>query len=319
MSHSINDPATSNPANGIFTRRYYVFAFATLCTLLWGSSYPAIKNGYALLAIAQDDIPAQMLFAGYRFFLAGLFLVVLAQFSGKPVFRVSPRQWCQVGILGLTQTTLQYVFFYIGLAYATGVKAAILNATGTFFSVIIAHFIYHNDRLTHRKIVGCLFGFAGVFVVNFNKSMFDFEFILMGEGFIVIAAFVLAAASIYGKRISQSMDTLIMTAHQLTLGGLALMLSGWINGGSLNSFDWQSGLLLVYLAVLSSAAFALWSALLKYNPVGMITIFNFLVPVFGALLSAMFLNENILEWKNLLALVLVCTGIWLVTRIKVYL
>jgi len=317
MPHSINDSATPDSPKGIFTRRYYVFAFATLCTLLWGSSYPTIKNGYALLAIAQDDIAAQMLFAGYRFFLAGLFLILLAQFTGKPVFRVSPSQWRQVAILGLTQTTLQYVFFYIGLAYATGVKAAILNATGTFFSVVIAHFIYHNDRLTHRKILGCVVGFVGVFVVNFNKSIFDFEFTLMGEGFIVIAAFVLAAASIYGKRVSQSMDTMVMTAHQLTLGGVALMFLGWISNGTLNSFDWQSGLLLIYLAALSSAAFALWSALLKDNPVGMITIFNFLVPIFGALLSALFLNENILEWKNLLALLLVCTGIWLVTRIKV--
>lgn len=317
MPASMNEPATKNSAAGIFTRRYYVFALATLCTLLWGSSYPAIKNGYALLAIAPDDVPAQMLFAGYRFFLAGLFLILLAQFTGKPVFRVSRQQWGQLGVLGLTQTTLQYMFFYIGLAYATGVKASILNATGTFFSVVIAHFIYHNDRLTHRKVIGCLFGFVGVFVVNFNNNMFDFEFALMGEGFIVIAAFILAAASIYGKRISQSMDTLIMTAHQLTLGGTALMLLGWINGGSLNSFDWQSGFLLIYLAVLSSAAFALWSALLKYNPVGMITIFNFLVPIFGALLSAIFLHENILEWKNLVALALVCAGIWLVTRIKV--
>jgi drug/metabolite transporter (DMT)-like permease len=48
----------------------------------------------------------------------------------------------------------------------------------------------------------------------------------------------------------------------------------------------------------------------------MITIFNFLVPIFGALLSALFLHENILEWKNLLALLLVCSGIWLVTRVR---
>lgn len=300
----------------LFTRRHYVFVFATLCTLLWGSSYPAIKSGYALLEIAQDDVATQMLFAGYRFLLAGIFLILLAQLSGKPVFRLNLRQVGQLSILGLTQTTLQYVFFYIGLAYATGVKASILNATGTFFSVVIAHFIYHNDRLTQRKVLGCITGFAGVFVVNFHKSLVDFEFTLMGEGFIVIAAFILASASIYGKRISQSMDTLIMTAHQLTLGGFALIVLGWASGGALKAFDWQSGLLLVYLALLSSAAFALWSALLKHNPVGMITIFNFLVPIFGALLSALFLHENILEWKNLLALLLVCSGIWLVTRVR---
>ena len=72
--------------------------------------------------------------------------------------------------------------------------------------------------------------------------------------------------------------------------------------------------LLVYLVILSSAAFSLWTTLLKYNRVSMITVFNFMVPIFGTLLSALFLNESFLEWKNALALVLVCVGIWLVTK-----
>jgi drug/metabolite transporter (DMT)-like permease len=73
--------------------------------------------------------------------------------------------------------------------------------------------------------------------------------------------------------------------------------------------------LLGYLAVLSAVAFTLWSLLLKYNQVGRVTVFNFLVPVFGTALSAICLNENIMELKNLVALVLVCCGIWLVTRL----
>lgn len=52
----------------------------------------------------------------------------------------------------------------------------------------------------------------------------------------------------------------------------------------------------------------------KHNRVSQVTVFNFSVPVFGAVLSAIFLGEALLEWKNLLALVLVCVGIWLVTR-----
>jgi len=54
--------------------------------------------------------------------------------------------------------------------------------------------------------------------------------------------------------------------------------------------------------------------LLKYNRVSMITVFNFMVPIFGTMLSALFLDESFLEWKNGVALVLVCYGIWLVTK-----
>jgi drug/metabolite transporter (DMT)-like permease len=67
------------------------------------------------------------------------------------------------------------------------------------------------------------------------------------------------------------------------------------------------------MALLSAVAFGLWAALLKHNRVGMVTVFNFLVPIFGVLLSALFLGETVLAWRNLIALALVCLGIWLVT------
>lgn len=69
-----------------------------------------------------------------------------------------------------------------------------------------------------------------------------------------------------------------------------------------------------YMAVLSAVAFSVWTILLKYNRVGLVSIFLFLIPIFGAGLSALFLNERILEWKNLVALLLVCGGIVLATR-----
>jgi drug/metabolite transporter (DMT)-like permease len=297
-----------------FSQPKVLIVLATLCCMLWGSSYPAIKIGYALLRIAPGDIPSKLVFAGYRFALAGLFLLILAALTKKPLFRLNQRNAGQLMLLGFTQTAVQYVFFYIGLAYTTGVRGSILNATTTFFSVLLAHFIYKSDKISPRKAAGCLLGFAGVMVVNFGDGMFEFAFTLLGEGFIVIAAFVLSAASIYGKRVSQSMDVMVMTGYQLGFGGLVLLAAGYATGGSLKEFTPGSAALLVYLAFLSSVAFTLWSLLLKYNQVGRVTIFNFLVPVFGTALSAICLNENIMELKNLAALVLVCSGIWLVTR-----
>ncbi len=297
-----------------FSQRKVVFLLAGLCCLLWGSAYPSIKNGYALFAIAADDVPSKMVFAGYRFVLAGLLLLLMAQLMHRPIFNLSRKNLRQIVTLGLTQTSLQYVFFYIGLAYTTGVKGSIMNGTGTFFSVLLAHFIYHNDRLSWRKVLGCTVGFVGVMVVNFGQDLLDFHFTLLGEGSVVLAAFILSAASIYGKNVSQHMDSIIMTGYQLAIGGLVLVLGGYFFGGTLTGFTWKASALLFYLALLSSVAFALWSILLKYNSVGSVTIFNFLIPVFGAVLSALFLGESILEWKNVFALLLVCTGIFLVTK-----
>ena len=297
-----------------FSDRRVVILLASFCCLLWGSAYPAIKNGYAMFSIAAEDIPSKMLFAGYRFVFAGLVLLLLAVLTRRNVFVLNLRNFLSTSLLGLTQTSLQYVFFYIGLAYTTGVKSSIMNATGTFFSVLLAHFIYRYDRLNLNKVAGCLIGFAGVMAVNFSPDLLDFNFTLLGEGFVVIAAFIRSAATIYGKRLSQTMDSVVLTGYQLSIGGLALVLAGYGTGGVLTGFTLQSTALMTYMVLLSSASFALWTVLLKYNRVGLVTVFNFLIPVFGAVLSAIFLGESILEWKNVVALFLVCGGIWLVTR-----
>nr|WP_315245540.1 DMT family transporter [uncultured Albidiferax sp.] len=301
-------------ATSIFTQRKVVFLLASLCCLLWGSAYPAIKNGYAMFHIAANDIPTKLVFAGYRFAFAGLVLLVFAAISQKPVFAIKLRTFGQMTLLGLTQTSLQYVFFYIGLAYATGVKSSIMNATGTFFSVLLAHFIYQNDRLSFNKVLGCVVGFVGVMVVNFRPGLLSFDFTLLGEGSVVLAAFILSAASIYGKKLSQQVDSVVLTGYQLAIGGVALLLLGFATGGALEAFTWASAALMLYMVALTSVAFSLWTILLKHNRVSMVTVFNFMVPVFGTLLSALFLDERFLEWKNAVALVLVCGGIWLVTK-----
>lgn len=300
----------------LFSRKNIVYLSAAFCCLLWGSAYPAIKSGYELFQIAADDIPGKIVFAGYRFLFAGLLLLLLAMAQHKPIARLSPRQFGQLTLLGLTQTSLQYIFFYIGLAFTTGVKGSIMNATGTFFSVLLAHFIYQNDRLSYNKTLGCILGFAGVMVVNFNSGLLDFSFSLLGDGSVVLAAFILSAASLYGKRISQTVDPTVMTGYQLALGGLALIVGGYLSGGTLTFHSIASVAILGYLTLLSSVAFALWSILLKYNRVGMIAPFNFLIPVSGSVLSAIFLGENIFEWKYALALILVCSGIWWVNKVK---
>ncbi|WP_317179993.1 DMT family transporter [Lelliottia amnigena] len=306
----------SAPPVPVFARKNVAYACATLCCLLWGSSYPAIKSGYELFQIATDDIPSKVVFAGYRFLFAGLLLLIFALAQRKPIARLTPRQFGQLSLLGLTQTTIQYTFFYIGLAYTTGVKGSIMNATGTFFSVLLAHFIYQNDKLSYNKTIGCILGFAGVMLVNFNSGLMDFSFVWNGDGFVILAAFILSAATLYGKRISQTVDPTVMTGWQLAIGGLVLVVGGYSTGGTLEVHSIEAVAILGYLTLLSSVAFALWSVLLKVNRVSMIAPFNFVVPVAGTVLSAIFLGENILDIKYAIALVLVCSGIWWVNKVS---
>ena len=313
MSTTAACPPAARPSS--WSRPLTVAAVALLCCLLWGSSYPAIKSGYALFSIAQADLPGKLVFAGWRFVLAGAFVLIAAACMGKPVLQTLRQHPRQLLALGCAQTSLQYVFFYLGLAYTTGVKGSIMNATATFFSVLIAHWCDANDRLSAAKALGCCIGFAGVLTVTLGGSgEFGAGFSWLGEGSVVLAALILAASSIYGKQLSQRMDAMAMTGWQLGLGGAVLVAAGMLAGGRMGLPSLQALVLLAYLALLSSMAFTLWSLLLKHNRVSQVTIYNFTVPVFGSVLSALFLGETLWAWHYVLALAMVCLGIVLVTR-----
>ena len=219
-----------------------------------------------------------------------------------------------VFLLGFFLTTLQYIFFYTGLSNTTGVNGAILNSTGTFFSVILAHFIYTNDKLNHSKVIGCIMGFIGVVIINFSENFVSLHFHPMGEGFIIIAALIGSSASIYSKKLSKTINTMILTGSQLFVGGLILTLLGYLTGGHLEGFTLKATVLLIYMGLLSATAFTLWTNLLKYNKVGKISVYNFQIPIFGTILSSLFLRESFFNTKNILALLLVSTGIYIVNR-----
>lgn len=298
----------------ILTNRKFIALAATVACLLWGSAYPAVKSGYWLFNIESADVQAKLVFAGYRFILAGAIVLLVSKLLGRNIFSISRKNLFELIILGFTQTTMQYFFFYIGLGNTTGVKGSILYSTGTFFSVILAHFLYTNDKLNLRKGIGCILGFIGVMLINFNSDLLHLSFKFQGEGFVTIAALIFAAAAIYGKNISREMDAMIVTGYSLLIGGAVLTLVGLSQGGRINHFTMQSTSLLIYMGFLSAAAFALWTLLLKYNKVGQVSVYNFLVPIFGAILSATFLKEKFFEAKNIVALVLVCVGIWIVNK-----
>ncbi|GAA0123013.1 MAG: DMT family transporter [Clostridium argentinense] len=297
-----------------FTKKKAIYVFATICCMLWGSAFPAVKSGYEVFNIASGDIPSKFVFAGYRFFLAGGIVLFIALLSKKELFKFNKRQLSQIALLGITQTCLQYIFFYLGLAYTSGTKGSILSGTGAFFSVIIAHYIYVNDKLNLRKTLGCIIGFIGVIIINFDSQLLGSSFTIKGEGAILVSAFILSTSSIYGKKLTQSMDSVVVTGYQLLIGGAVLIGLGYGFNGSISGFTIKSTSLLIYLALLSSIAFSLWTILLKYNNVGTIAVFNFLTPIFGSILSAIFLHEDIWELKNAIALICVCIGIWLVNK-----
>ena len=292
--------------------KWVVLALATFCCLLWGSAYPCVKIGYSLFDI--ETTGAQILFAGYRFTLAGVITFLIAAFYFRKW--VIPRRDELKGIvaLGLVQTTCQYIFFYIGLSNTTGVKSAIIGAASNFFTIFLAHYILKGEKLTKYKIVGSVLGMAGVVIIQVNGGAIDGSFSFFGEGFLLIASLTTALGSVLTRIFTRSSDAMLLTAYQLMFGGVILIGVGLLMGGSITQISAAGLWLLFYLAMLSALAFTIWTILLKHNPVGRIAIYGFMFPIFGVILSGMLLGEAFLSLRTLAALASVSFGIWLVNR-----
>ena len=317
-----------------FKKEILVFLGAFLCCFLWGSAFPSIKIGYQLWHIAGDDTWRIIRFAGVRFFLAGVLVILFGSILKKRFLWPKREELSKIAFLSLFQTIGQYICFYLGLAHTTGVNSAVVDSLTNFFAILMASLIFRMEQLTTRKVLGCLLGITGVILINITGEGFTFN--LLGDGLVALSALCYGMSSSLIKKYSAEHDTVLFSGYQFMFGGLVMVLVS-LAGGMIDSpaenmqtmgidrsiepgmdhsvVTAQAILILLYLAFISSVAYTLWGILLRSNDVSKISIFGFMNPVIGVILSALFLKEaGQLGWRHVLALVLVSAGIVVVNR-----
>ncbi|MBO5408586.1 MAG: EamA family transporter [Clostridia bacterium] len=292
----------------ILTNGFFVTIVAIFCCALWGSATPFIKIGYSLM-LPATDAASTILFAGIRFFIAGVLVVAIYSLIRKCWIFPKRDNWGRVGLVSLFQTVLQYIFFYIGLVYTTGVKGTVISGSGTFSAILIGCLVFRYERLSVRKMLACLIGFSGIVLINWNGLESSFNF--FGDGFVFFATVCYGVSSSLMKRYSSMEDSVVISGYQFMLGGLVMMLFGWCFGGVVWIDTPKAWAVLGYLSFLSAVAYSLWGILLTYNPISKVAVFSFMIPVFGVLLSEWLLTESggISPTKIVIALAMISFGI----------
>ena len=303
-------------------------AFLAVCAIfvniLWGTPFPLVKEMYAQMNISAatlgDNYNGQVLTTiSIRFFLAGLITLVMAKLMGQQIFKVTPRQWYEVTSMGIVSTTAAYLFFNIGLVNTTTIKSTVLAQSSIFFSVILAHFAYKNDKLNQPKTIGLVLGLTGLLAVNLMnngnglREMLSFSW--LGDGFMVLYGLVAALGMMQAKRIGSSLNSFVMTGWNLTIGAAILFVIGLFMGGSLSVITWTRTaiVLMLILALIASVAFGLWYWIVQHAKIGEISIYKFCMPLSGSLLSV-FMGQDSFTLPLTIGLVLVCVGIVVVNK-----
>lgn len=293
----------------LITNKYGVACIAVFCSILWGSAFPVLKVTYQELTLNPNNHSAMIILAAMRFMLAGIMLLALIWLGFKQSLKVERKFWPALIIMGILQISLQYFFFYNGLAKTTGMKGAILQSCSIFFVVVLAHIFYKNDSLTWKKAFGLITGFAGIVLVNWGQEV-TIDFTFTGEGYLILSGFTSAIATIMAKKLTQDINAFLLTGWQMVVGAALLFAAGFIDGGSPSlDFTPLAWGLLIYSAFLSATAYSLWYAMLEYNKAGEIAIYRFMIPVSGAILSSMFIPGENLNMMVIQALFLVALGI----------
>ena len=296
------------------TKTGIVALLACVCCILWGSAIPAIKTGYRLMEVDAADTASQIVFAGVRFTLAGLLVLIFASIREKKVL-IPDRTILKYAVpVCLAQTVGQYFFFYIGVAHTSGVKGGIITGLGNFIAILIACLIVRNERMTGRKMAGCVLGFAGVVVINLMGKSLDMGFTFTGEGFILISQVAYGISTILINIYSKKVSPVVLSGTQFTMGGVVLILIGIGMGGHFGNITAVGVVIIFYLAMVSAVAYTLWSVLLAWNDVSKVAIFGFVNPLCSVILSALILGEvkQAFNTGSLVALLLVCAGIYIV-------
>lgn len=297
------------------SRPLTVFLLACVSCALWGSAAPAIKTGYRLFSIPGDATMTIILFAGMRFTLAGLMVLAFAGVTSRRLPLPKRESRFNVVKMAMCQTVLQYIFYYLGVAHASGVHVSILNGASGLIAIVLTCFVFRQEKMTAAKLAGCLLGFGGILVMNLSGGAGG-GVSLNGEGFVLFSSVFGAAAASLSRKYTRTESPVILTGWQFFVGGLIMCAFGLIGGGRLQVPSLPAAGILLYLGFLSAMAYTLWTVLIKYNGVSAVSIYNFMNPLFGLVLSALILGEGeqAFSLNTLAALALVCAGIVMVNR-----
>ena len=311
---------SAHPTISIFQRPVWVALLAFTAAFSWGWAFPLVKLGFAEYGITQDMTASKMLFAGLRFGLAGIIILLIAATTGRSFSYKSTAPKGSFSnalfllLFALMNTTLHYACFYIGLSYSQGARAAILNSMSVFTLVILACIFFKSDKMTYRKMLGCVVGFTGILTLNMGNQESG-AFTLLGDGLIILNALCGAFAGLLTRGVNKRIDVFVGTGYSLAVGGFLLIIPSLLMEATLPHITLWGVCILALLVGISTIGFALYNKLLTCNPIGKVAIWNSLIPVVGALTSCICLHETFYA-KYIWAAGLATMGIYIINKGK---
>lgn len=288
-----------------------------ICAGLWGSAFPGIKWVYSQLEYDAGSFP--FFFAGIRFFLAGLMVLAIYGRSfcrlifsppDHSSFRSFP--WKTIGLLTLFQTILQYVFFYRGMAIASGVLGSILIGFGSIWWLILSPWILKVAWPDRSQWLAIAASFTGASIAVFSPdAALSYGQPILGALLFLSAALSGALAAISVNYLPKGFSVPVATGISLAAGGVILIGLGWESWpAATDMMQLDIALVTFWLALVSAVAFSIWNSLILRHSIHQLAQFRFLIPLSGVIQSALLIPGESIRLNTAIGGGIVLASIW---------
>jgi len=267
---------------------------------IWSSSFMWIK-------IAVQEIGPITLVA-FRVLFGLLFGVVIIFIQRVPLPR-SFRVWSPLLVLGLINVAIPFFLISWGEQSIDSAVASILDATVPLFTILIAHYLLRDDKMTLPKVLGLLIGFAGV-IILMSKDMGESFGSLLGQLAVVLASVFYAVGAVFARRTTEDTPGILRSAGPLVSATLVMWLATFFVESPVEipqlGITW---LALLFLGILGSGlAFVMLYYLIHEIGPTRTSMVTYLFPLGGVILGVVFLNEEP-SWQLLVGAALIVVSL----------
>jgi len=276
---------------------------------LWAVSFVAVK-------VALDAVPPLVVVALRLAISAACFLPWVIAMGGTR--GIGGRGLGRLFVLSLFGTSLHYGTQTIGLQYTTASNGSVYTTTGPITILLLSALVL-GERITLRKAAGVAVAVTGVLVVMGAETLGAFELGNIKGDLLILASIVMwGLFTVFGKRMTDELGALRVTAWVTILGALTMVPFGWCEaraaGFEITKTPVDAWVAIAFLGIACSfLATLLYFVALGLSESQKVGVYLYTIPPMTAVVAALYLGE-VITINLVVGAVLVIAGVALTER-----
>lgn len=281
----------------------YEWLLLIILSILWGGSF-------FFVGVAVEALPP-LTIVTLRVFLAAIILLAVVYFTGLRM-PSNPTVWITFMGMGVLNNVIPFTLIVWGQTHIASGLASILNATTPLFTVVAAHFLTRDEKMSNLKVLGVIFGLSGVAIMIGHEVLGGLGDNIFGQFAVLGAAISYSFAGIYGRRFRQlGIKPVVTATGQVTASSLILIPLAifYDRPFTMPMPELEIWLAIVGLALFSTAlAYILYFRILSTAGATNVLLVTLLIPVSAILLGTAILGEQ-LELKHMIGMGMISIGL----------